>query len=118
MSMWRPVEDLMTLPVDVYETDGAFVVEARVPGVNPDDLEITVTEESLTIKSKFVIPEGAQGRQWLSRELWCGGSTRVLTLGSAVDVDKVEAAFKDGLLTLTIQKREEIKPKSVKVKIS
>jgi HSP20 family protein len=146
MSIWRPVEDLMTLrqamdqlfeesvvrprsgqavsggeatlPVDVYETDNAFVVEARVPGVNPDDLDITVTEESLTIKGKFALAEDAQERQWLSRELWYGDFARVLTLGSAVDVNKVEASFKNGLLTLTIQKREEIKPKSVKVRIS
>jgi HSP20 family protein len=107
-----------TLPVDAYETESAFVIEARVPGVNPDDLDITVTEESLTIKGRFALAEDAPERQWLARELWYGDFSRVLTLGSAVDVNKVEAGFKNGLLTLTIQKREEIKPKSVKVKIS
>lgn len=109
------------LPVDMYETTNEIVVKARVPGVNPDDLQITATEDAITIKGRFTSEaesEEAKKWNWLYHELWHGTFSRVLPLHTKVQIDKVEANFKNGLLTLTIPKAEEVKPKTITVKVS
>ena len=110
-----------TLPVDMYETEDNLVIITRVPGVNPDDLEITATEEALTIKGHLgseAETEEAQSWRWLRRELWTGDFQRVIPLGTRVQLDKIDAHFERGLLTLTLPKAKEVKPKNIKVKIS
>jgi len=114
---WRGVSrGEATLPVDMYETPEALVVKARVPGVNPEDLEITATADSITISGKFD-SESEEGKSWLHRELWYGKFSRVLPLHVRTQSDKVDASFKNGLLTLTIPKAEEVKPKTIKVQV-
>ena len=117
----RAVEDSeATLPVNMYETEDAVVITARVPGVDPDDLEITATEEAVTIKGRLTSEaesEDASKWHWLHNELWYGTFSRVLPLPTRVQIDKVDADFENGLLTLTLPKAEEVKPKSIKVKV-
>jgi len=144
---WQPMEDFMTLrealnnlfedtmvrprraatatgeavlPVDMYETPEALIVKARVPGVSPDDIEITAAGETLTIRGKLsseAEKEEAAQWNWLYHELWHGKFSRVLPLYTSVDTAKIEASFKNGELTITIPKAEKAKPKQIKIQL-
>ncbi len=104
------------LAVDMFETDDHLVVKASVPGVKPENLDITVQGESLTIKGemKEEQEEKQQGRYHV-RERRQGAFSRVLTLPFPIQGDKVTATFDNGVLTLTLPKAEELKPRTIKV---
>jgi HSP20 family protein len=104
------------LAVDMFETNDQLVVKASVPGVKPEDLDITVQGDTLTIKGemKEEHEEKQQGRYHF-RERRQGAFSRAVTLPFPIQSDKVEASFENGVLTLTLPKAEEIKPRSIKV---
>ena len=103
-------------PLDVYETEESVVLKAAVPGIKPEDLDVSITGEVLTIKGEFKQEEQTSGqRNYLRQERRFGSFCRQLTLPTAVDANKVSATFDDGILTLEMPKREEVKPKTVKI---
>lgn len=103
-------------PVNLWEDDERVFVEAELPGMKLDDLEIFVTSgNQLTISGERKEPAG-NGAAWHRRERGYGRFTRVIELPGAVDEDKVEAQFKLGVLTITLPKREEAKPRRITVK--
>lgn len=107
------------LPIDVYETADELVVKAALPGARPEDVDVNVTGDTLTLKGKIhsdAEKEEAGKWNWLANELWHGDFIRTLTLPIAVQADKAEAHFEDGILTLTLPKAEETKPKQIKIK--
>ena len=101
------------LPIDAYTTDNEIVVTAAVPGVRPEDVEITVEGETLTIKGE--IPETAENGNAIFAERFHGPFARTLQLNVPVDVEHIEATFDSGVLTLVLPKSEEIRPKVIKV---
>lgn len=104
------------LAVDMYETNDHLVVKASVPGVKPENLDITVQGETLTIKGEIKEEqEDKQQGRYHFRERRYGAFTRALTLPFPIQNDKVTANFEDGVLTLTLPKAEQIKPRSIKV---
>lgn len=105
-----------SLAVDVYEKDDALVVKAAVPGVKPEELDITVTGDVLNIKGEVKEEQEIAAENYHRREFRYGAFCRSLRLPIEVDVDKADATFKDGVLTLTLPKLEE-KKKSVSVKV-
>ena len=145
---WRPFEDMLTLreamdrlfeesvvrprgarrrrervelPVNVWEDEDELHVVARVPGLEAEDLEITLVGEVLTIRGRFPSDAEREERKdwsWYSNELWYGPFERTLALPTKVQSDKVEAVFKNGVLHLTFPKAEEVKPKTIKVKVA
>jgi HSP20 family protein len=144
---WRPFEDMLTLreamdrlfedsyvqpqrvargdtlklPLNVWEDDEALHVVARVPGLEAEDLDITLTGESLTIRGRLssdVERDEAEGWRWYAKELWYGTFERSVVLPTKVQSDKADAVFKNGVLHLTIAKAEEAKPKTIKVKVA
>jgi HSP20 family protein len=107
-----------SLPVDVYETDDELVVNARVPGMNPDEVEVTIHGDTVTIRGELhsaATDEESKNWKWHTHELWHGPLGRTITLPTLVDVDKVEAHFENGLLALRLPKAEEVKPRVIKV---
>lgn len=103
------------LPLDVYETPDDIVVRALVPGVNPEGLDVQFENGTLTIRTNM---EGAQlpaGGTWLLQEITGGQSVRQITLPPKVDVEHVETAFANGVLTLRLPKSADAKPKQIKV---
>jgi HSP20 family protein len=102
------------LPVDVYTTKDAVVIRASVPGVNPDDVEITVEGDTVTLRGE-IKPAPEEGN-YLLQERRYGPFARSIELAIPIQADQADATFKNGLLTLTIPKAEEIKPKVIKVK--
>jgi HSP20 family protein len=111
----RGEEAVLRLPLDAYETDEAIVISASLPGVNPDEVEITLEEDRLTIKGHF--PPRLENVDYLITELPAGMPfARVLRINTPVEADKAEAAFKDGMLTLTLPKAQAARPKVIKIK--
>jgi HSP20 family protein len=107
------------LPVDMYETKDALVVKARVPGVDPEDVELTIHGDSLTIKAELrsdATQDDAKNWNWYRQELFYGSVSRSLSLPTLVEPEKAEATFRHGELTLLLPKAEAVKPRSIKIK--
>ena len=109
-----PTEE--TLAIDMYETADSVVVKTAVPGVKPEDIDITITGNTLTVAGETKAEEKVEEGNYIRREQRCGRFSRSLTLPSGVRGENAEATFEHGLLTLTIPKAEEAKPKVIKVK--
>jgi HSP20 family protein len=104
------------LAIDAYNTDNEIVVLASVPGVNPDDVEITVEGgDTLTIRGEIPKMEVDDGSTHIFSERFHGPFSRTLQLNVPIEIDKIEATFENGVLTLTLPKAEEVKPKVIKV---
>ena len=108
-------ETIWILPLDVSETEDAFLVKASIPGVNPDDIDITLTDNVLTIKAEIKEEKEIEEAQYHLRERRFGVFSRSITLPTAVDADHVEAVYENGVLNLTIPKAEEVKPRKIEV---
>jgi HSP20 family protein len=111
---WRGRERPEVLPIDAYSTENELVIKASVPGAAPDDVEITIEGETLTIRGR--IPEPLENVDYVIQERRYGPFTRTLTLNVPVQAEKAEAAFEDGVLTVTIPKTEEVRPKVIQVR--
>lgn len=109
-------EATLNTPLDVYETDNTIVIKAAVPGVKPEDLDITITGDVLTIKGEYKEEQQQeQKRSYIRQERRYGSFSRTLTLPTAIDSNNVNASFENGVLTLEMPKRQDVKPKSVKI---
>ena len=113
--LWRQSATAWMLPLDVIETEDEFIVKASIPGINPDDLDISLTDNVLTIKGEIKVEEAEDVRYHL-RERRFGMFQRSISLPVPVNADKVEAVFENGVLTLHIPKAEEVKPKHISIK--
>ncbi len=102
------------MPMDLYRTGEVFVARIDLPGADPSTVDIDVEERTLTIRAERRAESG-EDFQWLSHERPSGTFARQLTLGSGVAADKIEAEYKDGVLTLTIPVAEEAKPRKISV---
>ena len=103
------------LPLDVCETEQAFIVKAALPGVRPDDVQITVHGDTLTIRGESKVNEEKKGEHWHLREHRYGTFQRSLTLATPVNSEKAQADFDLGVLTLTLPKAESAKPRQIKI---
>lgn len=104
-----------SLNLNVSESEDGYSIEAAVPGVKPEDVEIKVKDNILTISGSFATREQDEGERYIRREISSGSFERSLRLGPTIDVDKVEASFENGLLSLTLPKRAEAKARMIEV---
>jgi HSP20 family protein len=111
---WRRGDQAARLPVDVYTTPDELVIQASVPGLYPEEVEITIEGETLTIKGERKAP--LDNVDYHVQERRYGPFSRTLTLNMPVQADQAEAVFDRGVLTLTIPKAQEVRPKVIKVK--
>jgi len=107
-------ERAATLPVDAYDTGSELVITASIPGVDPSEVEVTIEGDTLTIKGESKPP--LENVDYLLQERRFGPFSRQLQINIPVQADKAEATFDKGVLTLTIPKAEEVRPKQIKVK--
>ncbi|QFG70005.1 Hsp20/alpha crystallin family protein [Ornithinimicrobium pratense] len=101
------------MPMDLYRADDSFVARIDLPGVDPGSIDVDVEERTLTIRAERHEQEDVE--QWLSHERPSGTFARQLTLGYGVALDRIEAGYEDGVLTLTIPVAEEAKPRKIQV---
>ena len=117
LGLWDRSE-AWALALDVAETEDSFLVKASIPGIKPEDLEITLTDNVLTIKGEIEETSELEEAQWHMRERRFGSFQRSITLPTPVDANAIEATYEDGVLSLNVPKVEEVKPKRIEVKVS
>ena len=116
---WRLVgfnADVGYVPVDLYETDEDVVVKASLPGVTPEDVEISVNDNTLTIQAETKQEEEKKEPHYFRHERIYGSFRRSLRLPVEVDAEKAEAVFEQGVLHLRLPKVAEARPKTIEVK--
>ena len=104
----------LRLPIDAYSTPDEIVIVAALPGLTPEEVEIGFEGDTLTIRGQLRAP--LENVDYVMQERASGAFSRTLTLNVPVEADKAEADFENGVLTLTLPKAEETKPKVIKVK--
>jgi HSP20 family protein len=114
--VWHP--EAAHLAVDVIENQDEFLVKASVPGINPDDLEITWSNNVLTIKGEIKAETDVEEQHYLMRERRYGSFSRSFSLPTNINPDSIQANYSDGVLVLKLPKVEEAKPKRITVKSS
>lgn len=104
--------------VDICENENNIVLKAELPGVDPKDVEVRVEDNTLYLKGERKFEKDTKEENYHRIERSYGSFARSFTLPNSIDAEKVAAEYKDGLLTLTLPKREETKPKTIKINIS
>jgi HSP20 family protein len=141
LSRWEPVREMMTLreamdrlfddaftrpiaqngnsiipAIDLYQTADEVVVKASMPGLKPEDVQITITADVLTLRGEFKNDNDHKEATYHIREHRSGSFERQIMLPSEVQSDKAKAEFEDGVLTVTLPKAEAVKPKMISIK--
>jgi HSP20 family protein len=141
LTRWEPVREMMSLreamdrlfddafthplsssgvsampALDVYQTPSDVVVKAALPGLKPEEVQITVTADVLTLKGEFKQESEQKENAYLLREQRYGAFERSVALPTEVQADKARADFTNGLLTITLPKAEAIKPRTITIK--
>lgn len=142
LTRWEPVREMMTLreamdrlfddaftrpinlrdggwsspAIDMYQTDDDVVVKAALPGFKADEVQINVTGDVLTLRGEVKHEEEKKDKAWHIREHRWSSFERSITLPTDVKADKAVADFENGILTVTLPKAEEVKPKTITVK--
>lgn len=117
-TLWSNGSARYVLPIDMYETPEALIIKSHLPGVDPKQVQLSVEQGRLTIQAH--IPSDAEQedekkRRWHYREVWYGDVVRTIPLPAMVDPDKANAEFKDGVLTLTLQKTVKARPHQIPI---
>jgi HSP20 family protein len=110
LTAWAPA-------VDIYETEHELVLKADLPDIDPKDLDIRVENNILTIRGERKFEKNVNEENYLRVERSYGSFTRSFTLANTVNSEAIKAGYENGVLTLTIPKREEAKPKQIKVNV-
>ena len=110
LTTWAP-------PVDIYETEHELVVKADLPVVKPEDLDIRVENNILTIRGQRRFEKKVNEDNYLRVERAYGSFSRSFSLANTVNTEAIKADYKDGVLSLSVPKREEAKPKQIKVNV-
>lgn len=141
LTRWEPVREMMTLreamdrlfddaftrpinmgsvstmpAIDMYQNEDDLIVKASLPGLTKDDVDITVTENILTLRGEYKTDEDDAGKSYHIREQRHGIFERSIGLPTDVEVDKAKAEFEHGVLTITLPKAEAVKPKLISIK--
>lgn len=141
LTRWEPVREMMTLreamdrlfddaftrpifsnggstspAIDLYQTDDEVVVKAALPGFGPNDVQISVTNDVLTLRGEFKSENGHEEATYHIREHRYGSFERSIRLPIDVQSDKAQAEFQNGMLTITLPKAEAVKPKTISIK--
>jgi HSP20 family protein len=111
LTPWAPA-------VDIYETENELVVKADLPDVNPQDLDIRVENNILTIRGERKFEKNVHEDNYLRIERCYGSFSRSFALANSVQLESIQADYQNGVLTLSLPKREEAKPKQIKVSVN
>ena len=113
----RPLRGSWVPAVNILERQDAMLITADLPGLKAEDVEVTVEDGTLSIRGERKLEETSEGESYHRVERLYGVFERTFTLPNSVDVERIEARFSNGEMALTLPKREESKPRSVKIKV-
>lgn len=105
------------LAVDVVENKDDFIVKASVPGIKPEDLDISYADDTLTIKGEVKTENEVEENQYHLRERRYGSFSRSISLPTKIKDNAIEASYQNGVLSLRLPKAEEVKPKRIAIKV-
>lgn len=108
---------LFTPPADVLETDKAIEIHLDMPGIAPENIDVKLEGNQLTVSAERKEEKVVEEKGWVRKERTRGTFARTFTLPTTLDGTKPEASYKHGVLTVTLPKREEVQPRSLKVKV-
>lgn len=103
------------LPLDVTTSDDALTIEAALPGIKPEDVDITVQNGTVTISGKTADERSAEEGSYVVQEIRRGNFSRTVSLPNGLETDKATASFENGILRLEIPKAEQVKPRQIKI---
>jgi HSP20 family protein len=111
-TVWSP-------PVDIYEKDSNIVITAELPGLDPKDIKLSVEQNVLTLSGeRRAQSEEGDGKQYHRRETYYGAFSRSFSLPRLVDRERIEAEYKNGILTVTVPQAPEARPRQIDVKVA
>ncbi|RLC93455.1 MAG: Hsp20/alpha crystallin family protein [Chloroflexi bacterium] len=116
---WRrmPAEEMGWAPsVEMYEKEDAFIVRAELPGVNKDDVDISVTGDILTIKGERKAPQEVKSEEYHRCEVCYGPFSRSIPMPASVEAGKVEASYSNGILEIRLPKAKEAMPHRIQIR--
>lgn len=113
-----PISEIEYFPsVDISETPQQYNIRAEIPGMKKEDIKISVNRNILTLSGEKKEEKKTEGEKFHRSESYYGSFQRSFTLPDGIKADKVEASFKDGVLSVTVPKSEEAKSKTVEIKL-
>jgi len=104
--------------VDIYEQDGNIVLKAEVPGIDPKDVDVRIENNVLTLRGERRLDGEVKKESYHRVERTYGNFTRSFTLPNVVDTEKIKAEYHDGVLRMTLPKKEEAKPRQISISVS
>ena len=104
------------LSLDMYQTANDLIIKAALPGVKPEEVDISITGDMLTIKGEHKVEQEAKQENYFYKERRSGTFSRSVIIPVQVKSEETDAVFENGVLTLTLPKTEAVKPKQIKVK--
>jgi len=113
---FRPMEEAWLPAVDVSETGDKITVKAEIPGMEAKDIDISMVGDTLVIKGEKKAEKEEKDENYHMVERSYGSFSRSMKLPATVDPDKVDASYKNGVLTIVLPKKEEVKPKPIEIK--
>jgi HSP20 family protein len=118
-SMWRrvPEDEYIWAPsIEMFEKNNSYILRLEIPGVSPEDVDISLTGETLTVKWERKAPEDIRDEAYQVCEMCYGSFTRSISLPEPFDSAKIKATFENGILDIRIPKAEEAKPRQIKIR--
>ncbi len=113
---WLAPASAANLAINMYETKNEVVVKAALPGVKPEEVEVTITGNTLTISGESKEENEVKEKNYMRKERQFTSFTRSVALPTGLKADQADASFENGVLTLKVPKTEEAKPKTIQVK--
>jgi HSP20 family protein len=104
--------------VDIYEQNGNIVLKAELPGIDPKDVDVKVENNILTLRGERKLDNEVKRENYHRVERAYGTFTRSFTLPNVVDTEKIKAEYKDGLLRMTLPKKDEARPKQISINVA
>jgi HSP20 family protein len=114
----KPGVSVVVPNIEMYDRKNEIALKAELPGVNKEDIDLTITKDSITLKGEVKKDEEVKEEDYYACERSYGSFTRTIALPVEVDSEKVKASFKNGVLEIVLPKKEESKPKEIKIEVS
>lgn len=114
----KPELGVIVPNIALYDRKNEIVLKAELPGINKEDIDLTITKDSLTLKGEIKKEEEVKEEDYYACEMSYGSFTRTIALPVEVDSVKAKASFKNGILEVVLPKKEEAKPKEIKIEVS
>lgn len=110
-------EGIISPNVDIFERGNEVVIQIELPGINKDEVDLTITDDRVVIKGEIKKPEGVSEDDYILNERSYGAFSRTINLPTDVDKSSVKACLKNGLLEIVVQRKEQIKPREIRIQL-